>query len=287
MENEKFGAKIGSGAFSDVYKIGEEDIIKVLHDSRSLEDAKRELELSKLAIKCGLPTAISYDLTKIDGKNCIKYEFLDGEILRDLLVKNPEKFDEYVKVYADLIKQINSTRARDLSITNARDCAFEKAEFIKTHITTEEYERIKTLLDTIPKSENFIHGDCHIKNIIYYKGELLLIDMDTLSYGDAIFEYAGIYAPYVIFNELNDKQDEFLGIPFDMIPRLMSGVIENNFADLSEEERAENLMKISVVSYMHMLWWLYSFNPNEAWLEIVHKEFSERIKAVDDLILKW
>ena len=41
------------------------------------------------------------------------------------------------------------------------------------------------------------------------RGEMILIDMDHLALGDPVFEFAGLFAAYIAFNE--DDPDD---IPF-------------------------------------------------------------------------
>ena len=55
------GAKlIGEGYFSKVYKIAEDEIIKVYVRNTPIEDIDRERELSRTAFIKGLPTAITF-----------------------------------------------------------------------------------------------------------------------------------------------------------------------------------------------------------------------------------
>ncbi len=61
-----------------------------------------------------------------------------------------------------------------------------------------------------------IHGDYHIKNIMMQNGEVLLIDMDTLSYGHPVFELASMYLAYEGYGMCDSTViEKFLGVPYD------------------------------------------------------------------------
>ncbi len=64
----------------------------------------------------------------------------------------------------------------------------------------------------VTKTYTLLHGDYHLKNIMMSGEELMLIDMDTLCFGDPIFEMATMYNSYIEFPSLNPNAAFFLGI---------------------------------------------------------------------------
>lgn len=68
----------------------------------------------------------------------------------------------------------------------------------------------------VPDVHRMMHGDYHTKNVMMQGKDVLLIDMDTLSYGHPIFEIAGMYLSFVGFGELDPEgAGAFLGIPYE------------------------------------------------------------------------
>ena len=57
---------IGEGFFSTVYRIDKDTIIKVFNRTSDPEQIERELKLAKEAFVLGVPTAISFDIVKVD-----------------------------------------------------------------------------------------------------------------------------------------------------------------------------------------------------------------------------
>lgn len=250
---------IGDGYFSIVYRIDKDTIIKVFKEDCSIENVERELNLAKQAFILGIPTAISFDVVLVNNHYGVRFEMLDAVSLRDLFRDNNDKFDEYILKYANLVKKINTTITIDNHLPDTKLEWLKKLEFIKDKIDNNLYLKALKLLNSIEDRSTFVHGDCHIKNIMVQDNELLLIDMDTLSRGHPIFELAAVYAPYVAFEEDEKGNTErFFGISHELALKIYDGLLKNYLPIYSEE----NKEKIQIVSYLHMLWWNQINEPN-------------------------
>ena len=243
---------IGDGYFSTVYRINGDTIIKVFERTSDENQIERELKLAKQAFVLGIPTAIAFDVVKVGEKLGVRFEMLDCMSLKGAYLSHPEKRQYYLQKYADLLKQITSTECNSPDIPRTIDIYKKKLEFIKPFIDSVTYEKMDSILNKLEKRNTLVHGDCHFKNIMVQGDELLLIDMDTLSIGHPIFEYAAIYATYVAF-----EQDEpgnckkFLGIEASDAAKLFDALIEKNFG----KDKEQIIEKISLISNFHMVWW--------------------------------
>ncbi len=59
-------------------------------------------------------------------------------------------------------------------------------------------ERLRALFAAMPENLHVIHGDIQMKNVMLNGDEPMLIDMDTLSVGDPVFDLMGLYLAYMI-----------------------------------------------------------------------------------------
>ena len=243
---------IGEGFFSTVYRIDKDTIIKVFNRTSDPRQIERELKLAKQAFVLGIPTAISYDIVRVDDKLGVRFEMLDCISLRDAFRDYPDKYDFLLNRYVDLLKQINSTDCMDSSLPDIKKFYLEKVEIIKPFLDEKHYEKVKKLVKEIPDAMTFVHGDCHFKNIMVQGDDLLLIDMDTLSRGNPIFELAALYAPYIAFEEDDPGNNErFLGMPNEFCSKLYSDIVNKYFA--SDDQSIKD--KIALICYIHMVWW--------------------------------
>lgn len=243
---------IGSGYYSSVYRINKDTIIKVFNFVDDEEQIARELRLAKEAFILGIPTAISFDIVRVDNKLGVCFEMLDCDSLQNVVIKNPDKLGEYVIKYANLLKKMNSTECHSEIVPSIKDKYFSKLEAIKDRLPEDLFNKASHLLKAVPDTHTLVHGDCHFKNIMVQGNDLLLIDMETLSVGHPIFELAGLYSAYIGFNEYNPEESmDFFGISSESARNLFDALMKKYFANYNDEIKD----KISLVSYISVYKW--------------------------------
>ena len=219
---------IGQGANGKVYRTDRETIIKVYMNPDALPEIHRERELARLAFVAGVPTAIPYDVVRIeesgeaedgDSKRVTYgsvFELLNAKSFAKLLIDGEKPLDEVARMSVDLLKLIHSKVIRSDSLPDMKAVALGWARFLKDYLPAEQYEKLYALIDAVPEDDHLMHGDYHIKNIEYQDGECLLIDMDTLCHGHPIFELASMYNAYVGFGLIDPGvQMAFMGLSYD------------------------------------------------------------------------
>ncbi len=277
------GAEIvGDGYYSTVYRVDKDTIIKVFNRVSDSEQIERELKLAKQAFVLGIPTAISFDIVKVDdGKLGVRYEMLDCMSLRNAIVNYPEKEEEYITKYAALLKKMNTTECLDPNIPDKKQAYITKLGKIKQFLPDDVNAKLLKMFEAIPERKTLIHGDCHFKNIMVQNGELLLIDMDTLSVGYPIFELAALYAPYVAFNEDEPGNSErFFGISDEKAAKLYDELLSRYFDKVDDAIRD----KIKIVGYVHMIRWTSNNDPdNTKRLNGCKERLLKLLEKYDDL----
>lgn len=275
---------IGDGYFSTVYRIDKDTIIKVFKRADNISSVEKEMALAKEAFILGIPTAITFDIVDVDGKFGVRFEMLDSISLRDAFRDQKDNFDKLCKQYAELLKTINTTEVTDEKIPSTKYQWLQKIEAASSYFTDEENDLLLDLFNKIPDGKTFVHGDCHVKNILIQNDELFLIDMETLSRGDKIFELAGIYATYIIFEETNKGNNlAFLGLDEDLCKNMFMKTLEYYLGYVDEE----TLNKIRLVSYCHMIWWTLTYEKeNEKRINHCVKEVKQLLKKCEDLIIR-
>ena len=243
---------IGEGFFSTVYRIDKDTIIKVFNRTSDEKQIERELKLAKQAFVLGIPTAISFDIVKVKNKLGVRFEMLDCMSLKNAFIKYPEKYDELLNKYVDLLKKINTTECFDPSVPSIKKFFIEKVGALKPLLDEAHYEKLLGLMKSVPERSTFVHGDCHFKNIMVQGEDFLLIDMDTLSVGHPIFELANLRCPYVAFEEdAPGNCEQFFGMKAEYCVKLYDDIVRLYFG--KEDEVIKD--KIALVCYAHMVWW--------------------------------
>lgn len=255
------GAEIvGDGFFSTVYRIDKDTIVKVFNRTSDPNQIERELRLAKQAFVLGIPTAISYDIVKVDDKLGVRFEMLDCISLKNAFLQYPERYDELVDKYVSLLKNINQTDSNGMpGLPDMKEFFFRKLAAIKDILEPKYYDKAYKMLKGIEDRSTFIHGDCHFKNIMIQGDEFLLIDMDTLSHGHPMFELALIRVPYVAFEEdCPGNNEQFLGVPAPFSKKLYEDVVTRYYGKNDQEI----FDKLAILSCIHMLWWNITNSPD-------------------------
>ena len=209
---------IGQGANGKVYRIDPETIVKVYLYPDPLPDIQRERELARRAFVLGIPTAIPYDVVRVgEDKYGSVFELLNAKSFAKLLKAEPEKAEEYVTLYVDLLKKIHGTVVRPGDMPDMRDVVIGWAGFVRDYLPADKGDKLLRLVEAVPVDDHMMHGDYHVKNVMMQNGEVLLIDMDTLCHGHPVFELGSMFNAYLGFSELDPGvTDRFLGIPHEL-----------------------------------------------------------------------
>ena len=221
---------IGWGSNGTVYRLDPDTIIKVYNNPDSLADIHRERELARKAFVMGIPTAIPYDVAKVGDKYGSVFELLNAKSFAKLIKADPGKVDDYIGLYVDLLRQIHETMLRPGELPAIRQQGLAWAEYLRGHLEDADAEKLYSLIESIPDTDNMLHCDFHVKNVMLQNGEVLLIDMDTISQGHPVFEFAAMYLAYVGFGAIDPKGvEDFLGIPYDVAGHIWRRTLELYF----------------------------------------------------------
>lgn len=245
---------IGRGAKGTVYRYDPETIIKVYKNPDSLPDIKNERELARKAFVLGIPTAISYDVVRVGDSYGSVFELLSAKSFSQLIAEKPEKIDEYVKLYAELLKKIHTTEVKADDMPDIKETVMKWVNADTPYLEADKAEKLKTLVEAVPDTLNMLHCDYHTNNIMMQNGETLLIDMDTLAHGHPIFELANIYITYVGFGEENPQiVESFIGLPYKTATLIWDKFLPL-YLDTSDEKKLNEVCgKVKLLSYTRLM----------------------------------
>lgn len=246
--------KIGEGFFGNIYRIDPETIVKVYKVPDSLEMIKRERGLARKAFVMGVPTAIPYDTVKVGDLYGAVFELLNAKSIVSLM-NNETDLDDFAKKSAEILKTMHKKEVKEGELPKRKEVVINLLKECESNFSKETFEKLNFLLNTIPDTNTLLHCDFHVKNIMMQNDELLLIDMDTLSTGDPIFEFASMFATYEGYSCI-DKQntDKFLGIHLNITTKLFNKIFKYYYDEKSSEELERIKLKLSIISYIQILY---------------------------------
>lgn len=188
LKEENLIAVGGNGA---VYRLSDEEIVKVNYSAVSREELQKEINSSQEALICGVPTAISYDVVDCgDGKLGTVYEAIKSDNLSGLVMRNPDQFDALVDQYVGLLRTVHTNHSAPSSLPTTKSVMSAHLEELRdTDLPSAKIDTLQRLLDVIPDADTLVHGDCHPKNAMMMNGELLYIDIADISIGHPMIDF--------------------------------------------------------------------------------------------------
>ena len=268
---------IGKGAHGTVYSTAPDTIVKVYEKGASIDEIKRERELSKKAFVMGLPTAIALDIVKVGDKYGTVFELLNAGSCVKYVNESQENTDDFINKAVAVLKKMHSTVCDDDSLPDMKKSHLRYVENIKSLLSEEEYQKAKKIIEDIPDGKTLIHGDFHLKNQLLAKGnELMLIDMDTLCTGNPIFELASVCNSYFEFGVINRSMIEnFLEIPLEKANYIWKSISRKYYADLSDEEYQVVIDKVRLIGCIRGLHFFKKHNFSMENMEKYLKDLRE------------
>ncbi len=244
---------IGEGANGLVYRVANDTIVKVYKNPDSLDDIKRERELSRTAFILGIPTAIPYDVVRVGNTYGSVFELLNAKSFDELIREDEANIDFVVSQSVMIMKTIHTTKAPE-NLPHQRDTALQWVPMVTDYFTPEQHQRLKKLIENIPEEGMMLHGDLHIKNMMTQNNETLLIDMDTLCTGHPIYELAFMFNAYKGFGIVDDKKvSEFFHMPADTAYRIWRRTLSMYLDTEDETVLNEVEEKASLIGYLRIM----------------------------------
>lgn len=281
---------VGEGANGKVYRIDPDTIVKVYRHPDALPEIQRERELAHIAFVLGIPTAIPYDVVRVDGNLFGSvFELLNAKSFAKLLIKNERPLEEVVQMSVELLKQIHETEVKPDSMPDMKKTAQSWVKFLVDYLPADTAQKLTALVDAVPTSYTMLHGDYHIKNIMLQNDEILLIDMDTLCYGNPVFEFGSIFNAYQGFSAIDHENvHRFLGIPYDTASAFWDKTVRLYFDGAAEEEIALYKEKAELMGFVRTMRRLIRRNglnepEGRAFIEYAKNRIIEIVNKIDSL----
>ena len=172
-----------------IYKDGD-SLIKLFNESYSVANVLNEALNQARIMETGLNIPSLKEVTKIDGKWVISMDFIEGKTLEELIKENPDKTDEYLKIFVD--EQVKMHSKRSTLLRKLHDKMENKIE--KLDLSDSVKFDLKSKLAGLKKHNKVLHGDYQLSNVIVAKnGEVYILDWAHATQGNASADAAMSY----------------------------------------------------------------------------------------------
>ena len=150
--------KIGAGGNGAVYRVSEDEIVKVNYNPETYAGLDKELAKAKEAFLLGIPTAISFDLVDCgEGKIGVVYEAIKSSTLGETIQKDPSRMEELTERYVEQLHMLHAVHTDNPVFGSAKASYAKQVEAASKYLTEEEGELMKQILDVLPEGDRLVH----------------------------------------------------------------------------------------------------------------------------------
>lgn len=177
-----------------IYRDGDYTI-KLMHEEYNASDVLNEALNLSIVHEIGFHVPQLYEVTKIDGKWAIIFEYIEGKALSDMIAENPGDFDKYFERFVDI--QIEMHTYSGERLRHLTEKMTDKIN-ISGLDATSRYD-LHMRLDGLPKDNKLCHGDFTPGNIIITPSDkAYVIDWSHATQGNPAADAARTYLRFYL-----------------------------------------------------------------------------------------
>ncbi len=170
-----------------------EKLTKLFDNSYSKSNVLNEAINQSRVEETGLNIPKIREVTLLNGQWAIVMDLVRGETLEKLMAENPDKEDEYMKLFVSIHRDIHSRK--HMLLTKFSDKLINKILSSELDASTRYDLSIK--LNDMPKGSSVCHGDFNPSNVMVTDdGTTFIIDWSHASQGNLI---ADVTKTYMLF----------------------------------------------------------------------------------------
>lgn len=240
---------IGKGANAEVYRLNDEQVIKVYKRSPDIDEIIRERMLSKKAVKAGVPAAISFGMAEVNGDPGLIFELIKARSFAYQIGKDPKTIEKYIDNYVKTIKTIHAIDAEkdfDYPLDSADEIFCSYIDYLGDYLDVQLVSELRRFAETLPKSKMLLHGDIQPGNVMITDQDMVFIDMDSLAKGPEIYDLGYLYRTMILFWQIG-PQESFLRFDEVCSRRLWEGIIQRYYAGEDGKSVNVKLQQIEII----------------------------------------
>ncbi|GGH77229.1 tRNA A-37 threonylcarbamoyl transferase component Bud32 [Pullulanibacillus pueri] len=201
MRTIHLGDPIAKGNTAKIY-LYDHKIIKLFNDDLPDTEASYEANKQQYAYSCGLPVPKILDVTKIDGKQAIIMECIEGRTLGELIMENKERTDHYLTLSVEVQQQIHKIRADSFEPMKEK---LRRQIESALMLSQRQQSFLLKRLESMTVGNHLCHGDFHLFNLIMSENKVIIIDWVDASAGNPC---ADIYRTYLLYLQFSGELAE-------------------------------------------------------------------------------
>lgn len=186
--NVNLNKPITFGRTAEIYAWKKDRILKLFYDWFKMEDIEYEAQIARAVHTSGLPVPAVGEIIRVNNRNGLVYQRVEGISMRNDLSHHPWKIFQYARRTAELHAEMHgSTIHADLpSLKKKLNRKIQLAEGLPVNLRS----KVLAALENMPDGDRLCHGDFHPDNILITRQGEIIIDWIDASCGNPLADLA-------------------------------------------------------------------------------------------------
>lgn len=178
------GVFLASGGTSDIYRLGNDAVVKVPRTGVPAHWAKLEADLTAAVHETGLPVPSARDVTRINDRDCVVLDYVEGSSMWEQMMEDASSVVPLARLLASIQIDIRATIA-PAGIPDLHDRLLAKISDVPDVSANERADAL-AMLEQLPRERMLYHGDLHPGNILMAADGPFVIDWFDTAAGSAV-----------------------------------------------------------------------------------------------------
>ena len=180
----------------------------ITSDMGCAHKVEQEFYAARTAFEMGLPTPRVFEIVRNGKDHGYLCQVIEGKkSFARLCADAPDRIPEYADLMAQYGKALHNTPITPNEYVIPMKTLLRKALQSSPLVTDQQRERLQALVETMPETENCLHGDFQPGNIILAGGQHWWIDLGWLSQGWYMMDLAHLYKMMIEDSVIPQVQD--------------------------------------------------------------------------------
>ncbi len=167
------GELLGKGMTAEVYRWGQDKVLKLYLKNFPEELIKHEAEIGQKIHEAGVSSPAVFDIVEVEGRKGIIFQRIFGKTVTSMIAREPWLFYSFVKKMAEFHYKIHKHSTDGIPSQKEK---FAQAITLSSKILGDRMKKILDYIDGLPEGDSICHGDFYLSNIIVSNGKFAAID---------------------------------------------------------------------------------------------------------------
>ena len=191
LEETLFGKKR-----SMLFRMDETRIIKIYDQEIEIKDIINDCNAARFLMKNGIPCVLSYELVRIQEAYGIIYHLPGVKTLGQILSEEPETMSYWAEVLVDFLCRAQRISVCEDLFAFADEVFLDWVQKDMGMSRSVPAKKLEQLLKKIPKEHSLVFGNLHCGNVLVWKGDLFLLDLNQIYIGHPIYGISKMFLTY-------------------------------------------------------------------------------------------